>query len=225
MAERLERSERCPACGGSPPDLVDFGLFAVEEGVAIGEAVRCGQGRFIVDRHGGGHVALVAVLVEKRLALCPFGGLLRFPWRGNCNWRRGERGGDAVVHSVAAVAAPFRDGRGSLRRPCELARVRPADGGGDGSVGARHRDSRCGLLCACILVVLRYIVARYRGQFDDAALGMGGELFRKDVLRILYGRGGDAGDFNGPYGRQLDIASRAEPPDRPCLADGDVLFR
>lgn len=73
MAERLERSERCPACGGSPPDLVDFGLFAVEEGVAIGEAVRCGQGRFIVDRHGGGHVALVAVLVEKRLALCPFG--------------------------------------------------------------------------------------------------------------------------------------------------------
>ena len=37
--------------------------------------------------------------------------------------------------------------------------------------------------------------------------------------------GGDAGDFNGPYGRQLDIASRAEPPDRPCLADGDVLFR
>ena len=67
MAERLERSERCPACGGSPPDLVDFGLFAVEEGVAIGEAVRCGQGRFIVDRHGGGHVALVAVLVEKSL--------------------------------------------------------------------------------------------------------------------------------------------------------------
>ena len=56
-------------------------------------------------------------------------------------------------------------------------------------------------------------------------LAWGGELFRKDVLRILYGRGGDAGDFNGPYGRQLDIASRAEPPDRPCLADGDVLFR
>ena len=91
--------------------------------------------------------------------------------------------------------------------------------------GTAHRDSRCGLLCACILVVLRYIVARYRGQFDDAALGMGGELFRKDVLRILYGRGGDAGDFNGPYGRQLDIASRAEPPDRPCsFADNRVSY-
>lgn len=32
MAERLERSERCPACGGSPPDLVDFGCSQLKRG-------------------------------------------------------------------------------------------------------------------------------------------------------------------------------------------------
>lgn len=71
--------------------------------------------------------------------------------------------------------------------PCEPRPLWFAGGAGVGSVGTWHRHSRDWLLHAYVLVVLRCVSARYRGQPHDPALCLGGKLFVRTFFESFTG--------------------------------------
>lgn len=148
----------------------------------------------------------------------------------------GSHGMGIVIGIVtsAAVMLWCSLSRRSLRRlrdasrpsycPCEPRPLWFAGGAGVGSVGTWHRHSRDWLLHAYVLVVLRCVSARYRGQPHDPALCLGGKLFCENFLRVVYRRGGNLGYFRYPDERLLGTASCPSASTRSHFAHGVELF-
>ena len=80
------------------------------------------------------------------------------------------------------------------------------------------------LMFSYVLVVLRCVSARYRGQPHDPALCLGGKLFCENFLRVVYRRGGNLGYFRYPDERLLGTASCPSASTRSHFAHGVELF-
>ena len=130
----------------------------------------------------------------------------------------------AVMLWCSLSRQSLRDASSPSYCPCEPRRLWFAGGAGVGSVGTWHRHSRDRLLHAYVLVVLRCVSARYRGQPHDPALCLGGKLFCENFLRVVYRSGGNLGYFRYPDERLLGTASCPSASTRSRFAHGVELF-